>query len=190
MRKTAIVPLLALVLTLPAAAPALASGSGAAISRSGHSASDGKDGRTDGRRHAKPKRIRFVAIGTVTAIDQAGSTLSLTVRGGNSKVSRGKSVDVAIADTTVIRRNGAVAVLADVLVGDRVFVQGIRTASSYSAFRVVARSAKTVDDGVEPDPTVSPAPEPTPTPDSTSTPDSTPTPDSTSTPDSTPTSTT
>lgn len=179
MRKIVIAPLLALALTIPAVAPALASGS-TDRSRASHGAAAHRSDRTQVEdrltgRHGKPKRIRFVEIGTIGAIDATGSTLTLTVRRGTTKAIRGGSVDIGLTTDTVIRRNGDDAALSDLQAGDRVVVEGVRTGSSYVALRVRARTAKTLDDGTGPTPTPSPSVTPTPAP----TPVPTPTPSAT-----------
>ena len=162
MRKIVVAPLLALVLTIPTAGSALAIGSGGTdVSRSGHSSSAAKGGRTDVDRHSKPKQVRFAGVGTVTSVDPDGETLTLTFRKGSSKGLRGRSVEVAVTAATRIRRNGAAADLSDVLVGDRVNVEGARTGSTYLAVRISAKGAEAVDDVPAPEPSVLPTPDPT-----------------------------
>jgi hypothetical protein len=196
-RKIVIAPLLALALTIPAAGSALATGAGVAdISRGGHSASESskggsvktgpaKGGKAD--RHSKPKRVRFVGIGTVTSVDPEANTVSLTFRKGSSKGLRGRTVDVSVTASTRIRRNGPLAKLGDIVAGDRVKIEGVRIASTYVAIHVKAKgvkAAKPVDDGTVPTPAPTPSPDPTPTP--TPDPTVTPTPDPTVTPTPTP----
>jgi hypothetical protein len=182
-RKIAVVPLLALVLSVPAAAPALADGVEGA--RGGHSSAKSEGGRSDAGRHAKPKRIRFTEIGTVTATDQDGDTLTLTVQRGSIKALRGRALSVGITVTTVIHRDCARAELGDVLAGDRVVVEGVRTETSYIALHVRARSARTPGGDATPTPSVTPTPSPTSTPSVTPTPTATPTVTATSTPSAT-----
>ena len=163
MRKTVVVPLLALALTLPAAAPALASGSGS-TGRGGHSVSDDRSDRAESGRLTKPKRVRFVEIGTVTSVDATAGTVTLVVKGGSKRQLRGTSLTVNVTDSTRIRRNGEKATLADLVAGDRVMVEGTRTDSGYSALRVRARSAKSDDVTPTPEPSDSPTPTAAPAP--------------------------
>jgi hypothetical protein len=192
-RKIVIVPLLALALALPAAAPALAAGSGArsehsstddrandpAGHRSGRSDDKGKDaGRKDvGRKddkgdkdRAKPRRLRFIELGTVASVDESAGTLTLTVRRGKFKALGTGVVNISVTADTAIRRDGADAALADLVSGDRVVVEGVRTGSTLVAGRVWVRGAKPVDGELPelPLPSVTPTPvTPTPTPSAT-----------------------
>jgi hypothetical protein len=154
-RKTVAVPLLALALTLPAAAPALASGS-RSTEHSGHSVTDDRTGRAEAGRLTKPTRVRFAQIGTVTAVDPTAGTVTLVAKGGKKHQFTGSSLTVSVTDATAIRRNGEVATLADLVVGDRLLVEGTRTSSGYVALRLRARSAKTGDVVPTPEPTDSP----------------------------------
>lgn len=157
MRKTVAAPLLALALTLPVAAPALADGSGS-TQRSGHSVTDDRSDHGESGRLTKPKRVRFAEIGTVTSADPTAGTVTLVVKVGTTRQLRGTSLTVKVTDGTKIRRNGEKATLAELVAGDRVLVEGTRTDAVYVAFRVRARSAKTDDVTPTPEPSDSPTP--------------------------------
>ena len=180
MRKIVVVPLLALAMALPAAAPALAT-SGARSEhssaadraddsgggRSGRSADQGKDaGRHDGEHRAKPKRIRFIELGMVASVDESAGSLALTVRRGKYKALGTAVVDISVTADTAVRRDGADAELADLVSGDRVVVEGVRTGSTLVAKRVWARGVKPVDGDLPelPQPSATPQPSVSPTP--------------------------
>jgi hypothetical protein len=156
-RKIVVAPLLALVLSIPVAGPALASGSDNA-GRSGASRSE----RSHEVRHGKAKRIRFVELGTVATVNQADHSLTISVRRGLGQVSRGGSVTVGVTDGTAIRRNGLKADLDELVAGDRVLVEGKRNGNSYVAVRIRARAAKVADAPSPATPTVTPTPSTTP----------------------------
>lgn len=67
---------------------------------------------------------RFTLVGYVKAVDAAGSSLTIAVKGGNRKDLKGKWVLVPVAANASIMRNGAVVTLDKVMVGDHVMVQG------------------------------------------------------------------
>jgi len=117
----------------------------------------------------RPSRAKFSATGTVTAVDAAAGTVTIKVKTGTKDVRR-KTVTVAVPDNARIRVNGAAAeTLADIAVGYRIAVVGIRTDKTYTATRVEARQVKP-----------HPAPSPTPSP---SNDDATPEPSHTESPD-------
>ena len=152
MRKMIAAPLLALALSIPAAAPALAhtrtalgqavhgssDGSGTGGHASGSGGGSGHDGRTD--RH-RPDRVLFEGGGTVTAVDATAATLTFTVERGVSHALHGQSVTVSVPALARIRRDGATATLADVVAGDHVRVRGFHTGTGYTVLRVEAEDA-------------------------------------------------
>jgi len=99
---------------------------------------------------AKPARpLPFSASGTVTAVDAAGGTITLTAKGGTKDVRR-RTVTVSVAAGARVVVNEARATLAEVAAGQRIAVVGTRTGTVYTASRVRARGAA-----------VTPAPSPT-----------------------------
>lgn len=145
MRRAVVVSLLALSLGIPAA-PALAA--------QVHEAPSVSKG------HAKPPKARFVAAGRVVSADAAAGTLTFRVQGGKDKALRKQLLTVTAAPTAVVRRNGTVGTLADLVAGDHVKVSGMHTGTTYVALRVTA-------DGIDdPAPTETPTPTPTETPES------------------------
>ena len=109
----------------------------------------------------RPSRSKFSAAGTVTAVDAAAGTVTIKVKTGTKDVRR-KTVTVAVADNARVRVNGAAGSLADLAVGYRISVVGIRTNKTYTATRVEARLVKP-----HPAPSASPSPssdDPTPEP--------------------------
>jgi hypothetical protein len=165
MRKTVVVSLLALTLSLPAA-PALAANAGRL---GGPSHSTTGQNRAD---HTKHARTKFVAAGRLVSVDPAAGTLTLTVRGGRDKALRGHLLTVTVTSRTTVRRNDDAADLGDLLPGDHVNVKGTKTAMTYTATRVSAGAADTPDPTpsapvptatATPAPTTSMTPEPTPT---------------------------
>ncbi len=67
---------------------------------------------------------RFTLVGTVKAVDAAGSSLTMAVKGGNRKDLRGKWVLVPVAAGASIMRQGAIVTLDKLAVGDHVMVKG------------------------------------------------------------------
>jgi hypothetical protein len=152
-RKAVVVSLLALSLSIPAA-PALAAQAhkGPSVSEPGHS------------KHAKPAKVRFVAAGQLVSVDAAGGTATFLVRGGKDKALRKQQLTVTVVSTTVVRRNGAVVPLADLVAGDHVNVSGLRTGTAYAALRVTAEGADIPTPIDTPTPAESPSPAETPSP--------------------------
>ena len=154
MRKAVVVSMLALTLSIPAAPALAASGHGH------HAPAVSKEG------HAKPGkgvRTRFTLGGRLVSADDAGSTVTVRVQGGKDKALRRQQVTVTVSSTAVVRRNGAVVALTDLVAGDHVRVSGLRTGTTYAASRVVAEGVAV------PTPTDSPTPAPAPTPTGTGT---------------------
>ena len=156
--RATVVAALVLGLAVPCA------GSAAAAVGPSHAAAAGPS--TD-RANVAPKVVRKprTAIdvrvgGTVTAVDAAAGTLTLTVQGGRDKALRATSLTATLAQDARVQRGGRAATLADVLVGDRVQVEGVRTEAGCTAVRVVAQPAGAPE----------PVPAPTPTPTSTAAP--------------------
>jgi hypothetical protein len=152
-RKLVIAPLIALALSIPAAAPALAAGHPGSSSSSGST-----DHQGEGSGHGKAKQHWFVDSGTLTAADASASTVTFTLQRGTNKKLRGTDVTVSVSADTVIRRDRAAATLTDLAAGDRIAVQGYRTSTTFVATLILDRSAT----GTEiPSPTATSAPTPT-----------------------------
>jgi len=176
MRKTVVVSLLALTLSIPAA-PALAASAGklgthARPAAGAKHAVPTKPAPTKPA-HTKPGRTQFVAAGRLVSVDPAGGTLTFTVHGGRDKALRGHAITVTVTSATVIRRNDNGAALTDLLPGDHLNVKGTKSATAYTATRVSA-------EGADPTPS-SPAPTATATPEPTAS--ATPAPTATATPE-------
>jgi hypothetical protein len=182
MRKTVVVSLLALSLSIPAA-PALAASASRLGSHTRPAAGAKHADHTKPAHpkpaHPKPGRTQFVAAGRLVSVDPAAGTLTFTVHGGRDKALRGHTLTVTVTAATRIRRNATGAALTDLLPGDHLNVKGTKTGTTYTATRVSAEATNT------PDPTPSsPAPTTTATPEPTTT---TPAPTTTTTPEPTPT---
>jgi hypothetical protein len=153
-RKAVVVSLLALSLSIPAA-PALA----AAHSSKAPSVSRVKPD--------KPAKARFAAGGRLASVDVAAGTLTFRVQGGKDKALRRQLVTVTVADTAVVRRDGAVVGLGDLVAGDHVRVSGLRNASTFTVTRVAAESrvvpVPAPSETEMPEPAETPTPTPSPT---------------------------
>jgi len=177
-RKIVVGPLLALALIVPAAAPALAH-SGAGFAHSGHSTpttsatstptTPGKNAVGD---HGRPARTMFEGGGLVTAVDSAAGTFSLQLDGRKNHRLRGLIITVTVNDATHLRRNKVAAKLSDVLVGDRVTVDGVKNGTTYIAHKVCVTSLN-VHPTATPTPTETPTSAPTASPTPTDTPTAT-----------------
>jgi hypothetical protein len=186
MRKTVVVSLLALSLSIPAA-PALAASASrlgshnrpaAGAKHADHPKPDHPKPDHPKPAHPKPGRTQFVAAGRLVSVDPAAGTLTVTVHGGREKALRGHTLTVTVTAATRIRRNATGAALTDLLPGDHLNVKGTKTATTYTATRISAEATDT------PEPTPSsPVPTTTATPEPTTT---TPAP-TTTTPEPTPT---
>ncbi|WP_432506888.1 hypothetical protein [Kineococcus arenarius] len=119
----------------------------------------------------------LVVNGTVSAVDTAAATLTITVRGGRDKELRGTEFTVAVAEGARIVRDDAPAELAEIAVGDHVNLKGTRGTDGPTATRVSADSGDEQDGD---DPTATPTADPTTTP--TAEPTATPTAEPTTTP--------
>jgi hypothetical protein len=89
---------------------------------------------------SKPAKVAFTAAGTITAVDTAAGTVTVAAKGGTKDV-RGKTVTVAVGSTTRIRVGGARKTLADLAVGYRVAVVGVRQDTTYTAGLIEASAA-------------------------------------------------
>src|SRR5205085_6297032 len=89
----------------------------------------------------KVKVVPYAATGTVTAVDAAGSTITLQVKGGKDK--HNTSVTVAVASTARIRLNDKAVTLATLPVGAKVAVSGTSAGGVVTVTRVNA-NARTV----------------------------------------------
>ncbi|WP_432492640.1 hypothetical protein [Kineococcus auxinigenes] len=133
-------------------------------------------------RGSRGARNVLVVNGTVSAVDAAAGTLTVTVRGGRDKSLRGKELVVAVAESAKIVRDDAAVELAEIAVGDHVSVKGTRGTAGPTATRVSADSGDEQDGG---DPTATPTTEPTASP--TTEPAATPTVEPTTEPTTSPT---
>jgi hypothetical protein len=176
MRKTVVISLLALTLSIPAA-PALA----ANASRLGSHTHPTAGGEHTKPAHTKPGRTQFVAAGRLVSVDPAASTLTLIVHGGRDKALRGHTLTVTVTSATLIRRNDNGAALTDLLAGDHLNIKGTKTATTYTATRLSAEATDTPDPTPTPTIAVTPVPTATTTPAPTTTATAEPTP-TTSTP--------
>jgi hypothetical protein len=161
-RKAVVVSLLALSLSIPAA-PALAAHGpqSPAVSKVSHA------------KPAKAVKVRFVAAGRLVSADAAAGTLTFRVQGGKDKALRKQLLTVTVASTTVVRRNGVLATLSDLVAGDHVNISGLRTGTAYAAVRVAVEGL--VIPAPTPTETAAPTVAPAPAPASTSTEGPTPT---------------
>ena len=159
--RTTVVAALVLGLVLPTASAAVATAApqGRAVAAAGEKS---------GKLSKKPRKVvvPLSAGGTVTAVDAAAGTLTLTVKGGRDKALRDAPLTVTLAKGAKVTRAGAVVELSAVQVGDRVHVMGTRTGTGYSVVRVSAAAS----DDAQPQPEPTPVPQPTPTPTQSATP--------------------
>ena len=117
------------------------------------------------------KRVSFSYNGTLTALDAAAGTVTIKVPGGGQKALRSAKLTLTVPASAAVRRNGAVATLGELVVGDKLQVKGDRVGTVHTVRRV---SAKASD--VAPAPSPTPSPEPSETPEPTESPTPTPTP--------------
>jgi hypothetical protein len=133
---------LASALALPAVAtPAEAASHGARAAHS-HSKHVAEAEHHKHAAHAKRvKKAKFVVVGLVKAVDATGVTV--TVKGSNVRSLRGTDVVVTVPTTVRVKVDGKRSTLAEVAVGDRVAVKGVRTLSgdvtTYTAKKVYAK---------------------------------------------------
>jgi hypothetical protein len=93
-----------------------------------------------GRDTAKARKAaRFVATGTVVAVDAEARTLTVDVVGGYKNLHITQQV-FTVAETAAITRNDVAALLSEVAVGDAVGVTGTRTDTVAVATHVSATS--------------------------------------------------
>lgn len=117
-----------------------------AAHKPGKAAKAAKAGKPEKPGKSAKVRDKFVHAGTVTGVDLAAGTVTLTVHGGRDKALRGKPLTVKTTATTKVTRGDAVATLAAVVVGDHVNVKGTKAGSAYVATRVSAAPAEAADD--------------------------------------------
>ena len=103
---------------------------------------------TEQRTGRKARPVRFSVDGRVLAVDTADGSLTVLIRSGNPVSLRGRTVQVRTGAgagagagmVTTIVRNRSRARLGALQPGDRVLVSGVRTSTTVTAARVVARS--------------------------------------------------
>jgi hypothetical protein len=179
-RRIAVAALLATAVVVPSASGvAVAKGKPSAVSPStGKSDKHGKNDKSG--KAAKP--VKFVASGTVTAVDAGAGTVTVKVKGGTKDVRR-TTVTVTVPSTARIVVNGAGKTLADIAVGYGITVTGTHAGDVLTAVRIEARGRK---GAVKPSPAPSAGPTPTTSPeppdDVTPTPADSPTPTDSSSP--------
>lgn len=88
------------------------------------------------------KAVRFVATGTVVAVGT--DSLTVAVKGGNSKALRGTEATFVVPADARVNRDDTPATLADVLAGDHVAVKGASKDGALVASRVNAESPEPV----------------------------------------------
>ena len=117
------------------------------------------------------KRVSFSYNGTLTALDAAAGTVTIKVPGGGQKALRSAKLTLTVPASAAVRRNGAVATLGELVVGDKLQVKGDRVGTVHTVRRVSAKASV-----VAPAPSPTPSPEPSETPEPTESPTPTPTP--------------
>jgi hypothetical protein len=148
LRAVAVAGVAALTLAAPATAFAASHGHAHQAKAKSHSSH---------KHHGKPAPAKFTAVGTVTAVDPTGGTITLADKGG-SKDLHGKSVTVTVSPSTKVTRDDAPSSLSSVQVGDHVAANGTRADGGVlNAKHVNAESAP------QPEPSESSSPEPQPT---------------------------
>ena len=135
---------------LVSAAVALAVLSPATSAGAAPKSGESRSGVAAAKKVQAPKPKKFVLTGVVTAVDSQSVTLD--VKGGNTKSVKGMDVQVNVAADASIKRNDLDATLAEVLADDHVMLQGYVVGDVFTAVKVRA-------EGI-----VSPAPEPAPEP--------------------------
>lgn len=108
-------------------------------------AEHGSDKR-DRDKPCKPKRKAVVHQGRLTAVDLETATLTMSVKGGTERELRGGSVSVVVPESAQVRRGEVAATLAELVVGDRVTVKGVRFDGVLTIERVRAKPAESDDD--------------------------------------------
>ncbi|HUR17801.1 MAG TPA: hypothetical protein VMZ51_02545 [Acidimicrobiales bacterium] len=143
--RTLAVAALVLLLSIGTAGPSLAK---AGEERGGTSSSQevrAQKAGAEARAAAKARRAeaqarrkaRFVAVGIVSAV--SGDSISLVVKGGQPRELRRTTRTILVSGAD-IRRNGKVAVVSDIEVGDHAMVKGVRAADTFTAKKVRAHS--------------------------------------------------
>jgi hypothetical protein len=75
-----------------------------------------------------PKPVRFVAVGTVDAVDADLSTVTFEVTGGSPRSLRHQTVTFEVSPTASIKLDDVAAELAEVEAGDHVVAKGVKNA--------------------------------------------------------------
>ena len=173
MRTRPVTALLVAIAVAVPATPALAAGlsHGATPGTAKHSsAKPSKPSKPT--KPVKPiKRVSFSYNGTLTAVDAAAGTVTIKVPGGGQKALRSAKLTLTVPASAAVRRNGAVATLGELVVGDKLQVKGDRVGTVHTVRRVSAKASV-----VAPAPSPTPSPEPSETPEPTESPTPTPTP--------------
>jgi hypothetical protein len=108
-----------------------------------------------------PKPVKVTAAGTLAAVDAAGSTVTVTVKGGTKNL-HGTTTVFRVAVSTRITRDDTVTALGDLRTGDAVSVQATKTDTGYTASRINAESPLPASDPSETDPAPEPSSDATP----------------------------
>ncbi|MCU7726992.1 hypothetical protein ODJ79_24965 [Actinoplanes sp. KI2] len=152
-RRIAVSALLVAAVVVP-----LGSGAAMAESKSHAAPSQGHHSEHKPKKTKKPpKAVKFIAAGTVTAVDATAGTVTVKVKGGTKNVRR-STVTITVPSTARIVVNGAGKTLADIGVGYGITVTGTASDEGFTAARIEARGKKS---GVKPTPTPTASPTPT-----------------------------
>ena len=100
---------------------------------------------------AKP--VEFSASGVLTAVDVAGSTVTIAVKGGTTDV-RGKTVTFTVTSKARVRLDETTSTVAGLQPGYRASISGTRIGTAYTVLKLNADT---------PEPTPSPTPSAPPT---------------------------
>lgn len=100
-----------------------------------------------------PKPEQFSASGVLTAVDAAGSTVTLAAKGGTKDV-RGRTVTFAIGSTAKVRLDETATTVGSLKPGYRASISGTRIGAAYTVLKLNA-------DAPEPTPAPTPSVEPT-----------------------------
>ena len=92
-------------------------------------------------KHAKPVRHVFTAVGSITAVDSGGATVTVVATAG-TKDTKGHVVTIAVPAGARIRVSGKDAGLAALQPGFRITAIGIRIGTAYTASKIEATTAR------------------------------------------------
>jgi hypothetical protein len=135
LRRYTVAVALATAAIVPAAAsPAVAGKSPAAR------AAVSVQGKTPASKPA-PVTTKFSASGTVTAVDAAAGTVTVSAKGGTKDV-KGQTVTVKVPSTAKVVVNKSGKSLADIAAGFTITVEGTKTGTVYTATKVEAKGKK------------------------------------------------